>query len=324
MTATDYVLQLPTPDQGPARVLQDGADTLVIVAESTADAKAMAQNLLGAAVWNSVTPAAPVPTDLTDWRLRVRVYDATGVEKVDETVTASGTTAAVAATDSVTIAAGNAADGNTVVVNGVTYTFKTALTPTAGQVLIGAADTDSAANLAAAITGGAGAGTTYATGTTVSPDATAVAASNVVDLTAKTAGTAGNALTLAVTGANLSVGGATFSGGYEAAVSGLAALMVTALNATGVMAHAAYNVATTTLTIASAADNIGNYTASVEVYPPQVDSPSPNGVSVKQGVAIPGYVGTITDGGVAGAALTAVLVADSYTVPTIAVKARTE
>lgn len=52
-------------------------------------------------------------------------------------------------------------DGDTVVVQGVTFTFKTVLGATAGNVLIGAANTDSIDNLVAAINGAAGAGSTY-------------------------------------------------------------------------------------------------------------------------------------------------------------------
>lgn len=64
----------------------------------------------------------------------------------------------------------NPANNDTVTVDGVVYTFKTALTPTANEVLIGADLYASIDNLAAAINGNAGAGTTYATGTT-RPDA---------------------------------------------------------------------------------------------------------------------------------------------------------
>jgi hypothetical protein len=64
---------------------------------------------------------------------------------------------------------GNPANNDTVSVNGVTYTFKTALTPTPGEVLIGARRQDTAANLVAAMTGGPGAGTLYASATSRAP-----------------------------------------------------------------------------------------------------------------------------------------------------------
>lgn len=52
-------------------------------------------------------------------------------------------------------------DGDTVTVAGVTFTFKTTLGSTAGNVLIGASATTARANLAAAVNGTSGAGTTY-------------------------------------------------------------------------------------------------------------------------------------------------------------------
>lgn len=59
---------------------------------------------------------------------------------------------------------GQPSDTNTVTINGVVYTFNTVL-GAAGSVLIGATPDDSYANLAAAINGTAGEGTTYGTGT---------------------------------------------------------------------------------------------------------------------------------------------------------------
>ena len=56
-------------------------------------------------------------------------------------------------------------DGDTVILGMTTYTFKDALTPTAGQVLIEATVTATIDNLVAAVSGGAGAGTKYAIGT---------------------------------------------------------------------------------------------------------------------------------------------------------------
>lgn len=52
-------------------------------------------------------------------------------------------------------------DGDTVTIMGVTFTFKTTLGSTAGNVLIGASAATARANLKAAIEGGSGAGTTY-------------------------------------------------------------------------------------------------------------------------------------------------------------------
>ena len=52
-------------------------------------------------------------------------------------------------------------DGDTVVIQGVTFEFKTTLGTTAGQVLIGASATTARANLKSAIEGGGTAGTDY-------------------------------------------------------------------------------------------------------------------------------------------------------------------
>jgi hypothetical protein len=54
-----------------------------------------------------------------------------------------------------------AINNDTVTVAGVTFTFKTTLTATAGEVLIGASATTSRQNLMNAVNGGAGAGSTY-------------------------------------------------------------------------------------------------------------------------------------------------------------------
>lgn len=52
-------------------------------------------------------------------------------------------------------------DGDTVVISGVTFTFKTTLGTTAGQVLIGASAATARANLKLAVEGGSGSGTNY-------------------------------------------------------------------------------------------------------------------------------------------------------------------
>lgn len=59
------------------------------------------------------------------------------------------------------LSAGTFSDNDTVTIGGVTFTMKTTLGATAGNVLIGANAAASIANLVAAINGAAGAGTTY-------------------------------------------------------------------------------------------------------------------------------------------------------------------
>jgi hypothetical protein len=110
---------------------------------------------------------------------------------------------------------GAPADGDTVTVNGRVYTFKTTLTGAADEIHINGQD-GSLTNLAAAINLTGTIGTDYGLGTVINAYVTASAVvSHSITLTAKMLGTAGNSLTLAKSGANLAVGGATFSGGVD-------------------------------------------------------------------------------------------------------------
>lgn len=124
-----------------------------------------------------------------------------------------GTGSGVAATGSVNLTAGNAADGDTAVINGKTYTWQTTLTNVDGNVLIGASATASILNLKNAITLGTGSGTTYAAATTAHTTVTASASTTTCTVTALTVGTGGNAYTLAVTGTNPARSAATLAGG---------------------------------------------------------------------------------------------------------------
>lgn len=87
-------------------------------------------------------------------------------------------------------------DGDWVQLGLITYTFKTALTPTPGEVLIEATSADSALNLVAAVSGGAGAGTKYATGTSASPNITVAAVNDTMTVEYNTYGTLGNSFDL--------------------------------------------------------------------------------------------------------------------------------
>jgi len=72
--------------------------------------------------------------------------------------------------------AGPPASGDNVSINGTTYTFRSALTPLPGEVLIGSGSNaveSTIDNLLAAINGGSGAGTTYASSTSRPADCTA-------------------------------------------------------------------------------------------------------------------------------------------------------
>ena len=121
---------------------------------------------------------------------------------------------ATRATATITSSGVNVSNNDTVTVNGTVYTFKTALTPAANEVLIGASAAASLSNLCAAMSGWGTSGTTYGAGTTQQTliQVTGLTAT-VITLQAYTGGTGGNALTLAKSAVTLTVSGATFSGG---------------------------------------------------------------------------------------------------------------
>lgn len=140
---------------------------------------------------------------------------------------------AIAASKALTITAITGADTQTVTIGGQTYTLHTSLsgfTSTPNAVLIGADATAMGNNLAAAINGGAGAGTVYGTGTVANASVTATAAAGVVTATAKVAGSGGNSIAIAETLTNGAwAGGATtLSGGADAASNGQAMLFMDA------------------------------------------------------------------------------------------------
>ncbi len=116
------------------------------------------------------------------------------------------------------------ANNDTVTIDGKVYTFETSLTDVDGNVLIGAAATDSLDNLIAAINLAAGAGTLYATSMTEHATVDAAAgAGDTIDATAKTGGTGGNALATTVSSATLSWGAGTLGSGTDSKLASLAA-----------------------------------------------------------------------------------------------------
>ncbi len=127
---------------------------------------------------------------------------------------AANVVGSVAATGILTFAA-NAANAETVTIDGKVYTFETSLTNVDGNVLIGAAATDTIDNLIAAIVLGAGSGTLYAAATTLHPTVTASAgAGDTMDAEAKARGTAGNSIAT-IEGINGSWGNATLENGVN-------------------------------------------------------------------------------------------------------------
>jgi hypothetical protein len=122
--------------------------------------------------------------------------------------------AGVAATGTLTTTA-TPANNETVTIGSTVYTYKTALTPAAYEVLIGGSQAQAMENLRRAINDDGVAGTNYGAGTVAHPDVTAVDGATTVVVTAKVQGTAGNTIatteTLAAVGSQW--GGATLSGG---------------------------------------------------------------------------------------------------------------
>jgi hypothetical protein len=136
---------------------------------------------------------------------------------IRETGALATITAGTAASGTFTVAAGNAANSDTLVIMGRTYTFRTTLSGGGlpNEILIGGNATQTAQNVVAAINGATGEGTLYGAGTTQNELVSATNSGGVVTLTARQVGTVGNAITLVATGANLSVSGATLTGGVN-------------------------------------------------------------------------------------------------------------
>jgi len=126
-------------------------------------------------------------------------------------ITSATTGAGVAASGNITLAT-NPANNDTVTIGGTVVTFVTAA-PTGNQVLIGASANNTAANLQAFLIASNDANIVKAAYATVGA---------VTTVTYASVGTGGNAFTLAKTGTNVTVSGATLSGGVNASTIGYA------------------------------------------------------------------------------------------------------
>jgi hypothetical protein len=113
--------------------------------------------------------------------------------------------------------AGTAAD--TITIGSTVYTLRAAPTTVANEVKIGATAAETAANLAAAINGGDGAGTLYGSLTLPHPDVNATVAGAVVTVTAKVGGTAGNSIASTDSGTSFSWASTTLLGGTATPVT---------------------------------------------------------------------------------------------------------
>ncbi len=116
-----------------------------------------------------------------------------------------------------------AAAGNTVTLGAQTYTFVTALsnTPTANEVLVGATEAASLANLANAVNAGSGSGATYGSPTVANASVTAAATATTVVFTAIAKGITGNSVATTETGAANTFGAATLANGTASSVNDL-------------------------------------------------------------------------------------------------------
>lgn len=140
-------------------------------------------------------------------------FDANG----DVVAASQGFQAGSAASGVLTLS-GNAVAAETVTIGTTVYTWRATVGTTANEVLVGANAAASAANLIAAINGGAGAGTLYGSATAIHPDVAARSnGSGIVGLVAKTAGLAGNAIASTETMTNGAFGAATLAGGLDQA-----------------------------------------------------------------------------------------------------------
>ena len=166
-----------------------------------------------------VAVAYPVGADVTLDALDVVGFDGAGNIVPAEYAAVAG----AKATGTLTFTnVGSATE--TVTIGGRVYTLVAALTGAADEVLIGASATATALNLKNAINGDeATVGITHGS-TTDHPSVVATSSAGAVTVTAKAAGTAGNAITTTETSAVASWGGAVLSGGTGAQATGVQAI----------------------------------------------------------------------------------------------------
>jgi len=311
MAAKNFLVMLPSQDSTPARVIVNGVEGFLISAETAADAKALAKAQFDQDVdplWGLATATEVVAdTSLHGWDAKLTIFNADHSALGSVDVVADGTADAAVAAGGVLTSTDVYADGETVTVGSKTYTVKAVLTPAEGEVLIGLTEAATNTNLAHAVNGVGGTpGTDYSVAA-AHPSVTAVAAAHTVTLTAKVAGVAANAVVTTETGAHTSFAAATLVGGLDAAtLDRLGVALAVKLNANADLgiSHAAYVASTHTLTVAGTADNRGDRTFTLRLLP----------ANRVRDIPVASLVSSKVDGGVVGAALTAVF-ATTYTVP---------
>ena len=129
--------------------------------------------------------------------------------------------AAVAATGTLTSTGTEVTDGDTVTIGATTYRFKDTMAQANDVKRNGTTADTTLLALAKAINASGVAGTDYFAGTTANASVTAseTITSHKVNLTAKTAGAAGNSVATTETSSQLSFGAATLTGGADTVVN---------------------------------------------------------------------------------------------------------
>lgn len=177
-------------------------------------------------VTTGLTPVTVVPAPSNNIVHRLKSLVVTNKDSVDVLIIvqmADGATdrivsqtshnGGVAATGVLTFA-GNAANNETVIIGGKTYTFKDTIAAVDGHVDVGAAQADSEDQLTAAINLAAGGGSKYASETTAGAT-TAVDGAGTVTVTAKSTGAAGNFIATTESMGSGSWGAGLMSGGED-------------------------------------------------------------------------------------------------------------
>ncbi len=150
-------------------------------------------------------------------------YIVTGLSQIDAVlswVPIGQSAVPIAASGAVTFSAADPTDQDTITVDGIVYTIENGAL-TSYDVDMSTTENTMAANFAAAINRTGTPGTNYSDTIAAHPTVKAVAAANVVTLTARVPGAAGNAITLTEASTGATVSGATLTGGADAVSAGV-------------------------------------------------------------------------------------------------------
>jgi hypothetical protein len=170
------------------------------------DLKSLFTELQGLKVNVVAGATAGTKMDIAAMRDEDTIVGAVNLTDNTELTLANITIQSVKASGTVTYSVAAPSNGETVTVNGVVYTHKTTPGAPYTDVALGASITAAATNLKNAINA-------YEGARFGGRQVVATSNAGVVTVTAVVEGTAGNAITLAETGTNIAVSGATLAGG---------------------------------------------------------------------------------------------------------------